>query len=116
MKTEKKHKGAETGQNPGAKSRPAQPWFFNHPEPAVKFAGWLAIFTLVLVVATASGSYFIFRTDETARQAQRAFVAIRKITVTPLGPLQSSQMGAGPERLVYGVTVAWENSRDHRNS
>jgi hypothetical protein len=63
----------------------------------------VGIFTTVLAIATAASVYVLYLTDENARKAQRAFVAIRGISVTPLGPPASQE-------IAYRIAMIWENS------
>jgi hypothetical protein len=56
--------------------------------------------------------YCVFKqADETARKAQRAFVAVREISVIALGParLPASIQAWGPD-ISYRIAVNWENS------
>jgi len=76
--------------------------------------GWIfdRVVAFFLLMATAGGTYYIYKTDETTRQSQRAFVAVRDISVDPLGPLQlpSIMTDDGPGQMIYSITMAWENN------
>jgi hypothetical protein len=62
------------------------PIFFFHPDPLVKFNGYLAIFTLLLVVVTAISVAVLWKTDATLHEtlvaANRAWISPQTVRLT----------------------------------
>jgi hypothetical protein len=56
-----------------------KPWWFANPDPVVKFTGWVAIYTLALVIATSISAIVLYKTDitlhDTLVASQRPWVA-----------------------------------------
>jgi hypothetical protein len=65
----------------------------------VVFVGVVTVFVLI------AHAIIFYQTDETSRQAQRAFVAVREISVVPIGPSV-----IGPNDIEYHISMFWENS------
>lgn len=69
-------------------SRKKRPWWFRHPDPIAKFTGWVAIYTLVLAVATIGSAYILYKTDVTLYDtfviAQRPWLSVKTAIASPL--------------------------------
>jgi hypothetical protein len=68
--------------------------------------GW---FTAALVIVTGGLVYVGLRADDTAREGERAFVAVRDFEIKAIGPAPNR-----PNDIVRGIKIIWENSGSTR--
>jgi hypothetical protein len=68
----------------------------------------LGVFTALLVVVTAALAVLAYRADETSRASQRAFVGVKDVKITALGP----EAGKNTPDFLYRIDTECENSGD----
>ena len=63
-------------------------YWFRHPDPVAKFTGWVAIYTLVLAVATIGSGFILYKTDltlyETLLATQRPWISVEIAPISDL--------------------------------
>lgn len=56
-----------------------RPWWFQESDPVAKFSGWVAAYTLMLVIVSALQFHILQSAEHTSRQTQRAWVGLDDI-------------------------------------